>query len=150
MKQKVVENELRLERDWGVVQHLEVEADTHVALLAALTIAYVSHGVPVTHYAERQFGEYDSEDDKPEYAHGEKYLALCWNVSAEGAVRMAYPLTTPDELTAFVEGWLKRCAVYVTEREPDTDGSVAKGFRVTHAYHYDVARIAPRFIIYGK
>jgi hypothetical protein len=149
MGKKPIENDLRLENDWGVVQSLEVEADTRAALLAALTIALIGH-CEVTHYAERPFSQYDGEDDTPERAHGEKYLALCWHGSAEGAVPLGYPLTTPEEVTAFVEGWLKKRAVYVVGRTPDTDGSVEKGFRVTHAYSYDVARVAPRFIIYGK
>ena len=61
-------------KKWGVVQRLEVEADTHAALLAACTIATVEHD-SATHF-------FEGVD-----ADGGNYLSLRWtNGSRVGAM----------------------------------------------------------------
>jgi len=126
---------MKLDSDWGVIQTLEIEADTQQSLLAGCMVALVQHK-SVTHYRVVPSGE------------GGNILRLFWT-SDDGAHPLPFPLTTPDDLCAFVRQWLEKRAEYPNE-EPDTDGSVNHGFNIALGSFYEVMRVTPAYIVYGK
>lgn len=120
------------EREWGVVSELKVEADTHTSLLAAVTIA-MTHNGKVSHWA--------LDDDS---------LVLCWSGSKRSNL-LPTPLKDPEMVTLLIENWLKDSAIYPIE--PDTDGSVKKGYRVEIVRSYTdhiVCKVTPIWVIYSK
>jgi hypothetical protein len=126
---------MRFDSEWGVVQRLKVEADTFTALLGAFEVACVEHK-EATHFAVH------SEPD------GSTFLCLLWT-DADMGKPLPFHLDGAEEMAAFTRKWLEKEAKYPTER-PDTDGSVNQGFRVEAISGYEVARITPTWIIYGK
>ena len=115
--------------EWGVVQKLVIEADTKTALLAACQIAFTEHSSGAESYEVRDGA-----------------LHLFW-ADAEGA-KLPFKLKTPEALYEFVSGWLAEAEP--TDEQPDTDGTVKKGFRAEHDYGYLLLRIKPTWIVYGK
>jgi hypothetical protein len=119
----------------GIIQRLIVEGDSHPILLGAL-IAATARDTKASHYI---IGKNKS---------GENYLSLRW-CDAEKALPLVFPLNTADELCDFATQWLEKSAIY-PDVSPDTDGSVTEGFRVSRDDFYEIARITPTYIIYGK
>ena len=115
---------------WGVVQELVVEADTHIALVSALTIA-MTNNRQVTHW---------KMDDKS--------MVLLW-ASGDGTHILPSPLKDPQKVAQMIEDWLKDSAAYPDDA-PDTDGSVKEGYRVEMKQFCEVCRITPTWIVYGK
>lgn len=121
--------------EWGVVEKLEVQADTRTSLLAALTIAMT--------YRSSLWGYQIKVKD------GVTILRL--RGSVEGGTAFLAPLNSPEEALVEAERWL---AVAKYPDEPHCgDGSYKKGFTVIAAYHsiWDEAiEIIPTWIYYGK
>lgn len=118
------------ERKWGVVQALMVEADTHESLLAAVTIALTAHQ-EVSYWGQKQ-----------------ETLILYWS-AADNSRLLPSPLKDPLRITQMIEDWLETSARYPSD-EPDTDGSIRKGYRVEIAYGYVTLQVTPVWIVYGK
>jgi hypothetical protein len=139
--------------DWGVIQKLEVEADTRNALLGALSIATVEYN-KITHYQELTFDNPPeaTKDNQREVErfYGANSLTLYpyYSGSDRSINKLPYELEGAEEITNFVESWLKKNAKY-PEHIPDTDGSINNGFRVD-MNKYGTIRIVPVYIIYGK
>lgn len=121
------------DREWGVVQRLEVEADTPAALLGACMIA-CAETKKASHFLVTKNTD------------GSNSLQLLWTDKGEA---LPFPLEGANEIAEFVTQWLEKRAEYSGD-EPDTDGSVNKGFRIDVSSFYDVLRVTPAYIIYGK
>lgn len=126
---------MRLESDWGVIQKLNIEADTYIALKGACMVASVEHK-RATHFVEK------IDED------GSSVLSLKWT-DTHDAKLLPFELVGPDEMAEFIKLWLTKKAVYPNGR-PDTDGSNAEGFMVSVSDFYDVITIKPTWITYGK
>ena len=114
--------------EWGVLQHLHVEADTATALRAICQMAFTEHCRGAEAYEVR-----DGE------------LRLLW-ADSQG-VKLPFRLDTPDAVYEFVSRWLKQQDYGA---EPDTDGSTKRGFCARHDYGYVFLKIKPAWIVYGK
>lgn len=117
------------DKEWGVVQTLVVEADTHTALLAAVTIALTANS-QITHWG------YDGNA-----------LVLFWSI-ANGSHLLPSPIKDSEKIASLIEDWLRDIATY--PKEPDTDGNTKKGYRVEIGHNYVTCKITPTWIIYGK
>ena len=117
------------DREWGVVQKFQVEADTRTALVAAINILMTDHG-KVTSWAER-----------------ENELLLFWSDNEGLGHPLPTPLDDPKKVADLAADWLRQ-ATYPSA--PDTDGSTKKGYTAKLANGYLVARISPTWIVYGK
>lgn len=120
--------------DWGVVQQFMLEADTFTSLKAACAIMLTDHTKVVAYAIDP----------------GTTKLTLLWHKeeTEDAAVLMPFELATSDDVADFIWKWLQRSAAY--PRQPNTDGSVKKGFRITHAFSYVVLHVEPVWIVYGK
>lgn len=122
-------------REWGVVQQLAVEADTYKALEAALVIAARDNRT-ATHYRVEVS------------AKNGNTLVLLWS-NGDCDMPLPYRLDGGEQMAAFTWEWLSKSASYPPD-QPDTDGSIRHGYRVSNDFGYIVARIAPAWIVYGK
>ena len=117
----------------SLIQEMRVESDGLEVLTAVLSACFVWNK-KATHIT---------------IAPDASSLELLWHMGSTGGVPLPFPLESGKEAAEYVNLWLSRAAVYPRER-PDTDGDVAKGFRVTQSGFYCVARIEPCWIVYGK
>jgi hypothetical protein len=63
---------------------------------------------------------------------------------------LPFELTTVDEVVAFCQQWLEKKGTWPTA-EPDTDGSLHEGFRISNGRTFAAAfDITPIWIVYGK
>lgn len=117
---------VKREVDWGVVQHLEVEAYNRQSLVAALTIGMSYHST--SHYA---------------------IVDNALRVGTEGTPFLT-PITNPERLADEVERWLAS-ATY-PESSYRGDGSIKKGWRVEleRSVWKSYITIFPKWIIIGK
>ncbi|VVE27584.1 hypothetical protein PCO31111_03483 [Pandoraea communis] len=124
---------MRKDREWGVVQRLEVEADTPAALLGACIVASAEHK-DASHFIVTK------NDD------GSNSLRLLWTDKGDA---LPFPLKGAQEMADFISQWLEKRAAY-PDKAPDTDGDVVEGFRIDVHVFYDVLRVTPTYIVYGK
>jgi hypothetical protein len=126
---------LRLDQKWGVVQDLQVEADTFQALLGAMTVACVQEK-KATHFEEVKEGDATS-------------LMLQWSATPN-STKLAFPLEGSQEMAQFIRQWLEKSGDWDGIEVPDTDGSTHKGFKIENGYHYTVVKVTPIWTVYGK
>ena len=123
---------MKMDQNWGVVQRLQIEADTYQGLLGGIMVATVEHKTV----------EGFSVVTEPD---GGNRLHLHWH----GGDPLPFKLTGADEIATFIRAWLEKNGVWPTE-EPSTDGDTNKGFRLDVRDAYDVVVVKPTYIIYGK
>ena len=111
---------------WGVVQRLEVEADTRQSLVAALTIA-------MSYYSSSHYEIVDNE----------------LRIGSSGTAFLT-PITDPERLADEVERWL--AGVTYAESSYRGDGSIKKGWRVevSSSMWKNYMTVMPKWIIYSK
>ena len=135
------------QKSWGVVEELCVKADTDTALRAAMEIVFTEHP-QATHFSVQR-----SERD------GDA-LILYWSQPlTDDATPLPFPIIGADAAAGFIRQWLTHSGRQPAE-EPDTDGSVKAGFRITagctypshvkHAFGYRFCVIETCWIVYGK
>lgn len=124
---------MRKDREWGVVQRLEIEADTPAALLGACMVASAEHK-EASHFIVTKNGD------------GSNSLRLLWTDKGDA---LPFPLKGAQEMADFIAQWLEKSATYPNS-SPDTDGDVVDGFRIDVSDFYDVLRVTPAYIVYGK
>lgn len=141
-------------RDWGVVQELAVEADTVQALRGAIMVASVDNK-EVKYFRIETITKEVADNAWPKgsknHLIGANQLTLLWSRDRPTDNELLFELSTVDEITDFVVQWLEKKAEWPTE-EPDTDGSVERGFRVENSWDpfATVVKVTPTWIIYGK
>lgn len=131
------------DRNWGVIQQFELEADTLQAIRGAVTISITQHK-RVSHFWVSSVNDNTSE------FFGANCLCLFWSENSP-CVRLPFELNTIDEITDFIVKWLEKEGKWPDE-QPDTDGSVQDGFRIETSYSPFVTflKITPAWIVYGK
>lgn len=130
----------------SVVQDLVVAADELKALEKAISILMHHHSKVAG------FRVFEGVDDEP------PILALCWHAGEKNITPLLTPMASAETVAAMVCDWL----VAVKDqygREPDTDGSTSRGWRIEtrrpprlgYEYMgYVTAFITPEWIVYGK
>jgi len=126
---------MKLDKDWGVVQELKIEADIFPALRGACMIACADHK-NASHFIEGK-----DED-------GGNYISLRWT-DGRGAIALPFDLNGPEEMADFLKAWLLKKSIMPND-VPDTDGSVNEGFRAEMRDFYDVLTVKPIHIVYSK
>ena len=130
-----------MNRDWGVVQEFNLQADTRTALRNAV-------GILMTEYSKLSGYEEFKHNDIPT-------LAIYWTDNISGMSKFIVDVTDSEHIVDTLLLWSKaRCD---TLREPDIDGSVKKGYRIfnrlgeprTNA-SYVVFYVQPALIEYHK
>lgn len=104
---------MRKEREWGVVQRLEIEADTPAALLGACMVAGAEHK-EASHFVVTK------NDD------GNNSLRLLWTDKGDA---LPFPLKARRKWPTSSASGLKSAPPTRIAR-PDTDGDVVEGFRI--------------------
>jgi acyl carrier protein phosphodiesterase len=144
---------IKFDRTWGVIQRLNVEADTLAALRGAVSIAMSEHK-KVTHFRVETLTDKplpsDWGDDHDPNLAGSTRLTLLWTRDRATDNELPFELTTVDEVVAFCQQWLEKKGSWPTI-EPDTDGSTHAGFRISKGNTFAAAfDITPIWIVYGK
>jgi hypothetical protein len=147
-------SEYQRNRSWGVIQNLDVEADTEQAIKGAVMIA-LTENKRVTHFRVEDLTDlplpYEfGADHEPNYA-GANRLTLLWHPDKDTDNELPFELTTPTEVTDFIVQWLEKKGKWPT-LVPDTDGSTEAGFRIENSWtpFYTVLKVTPIWIVYGK
>lgn len=103
-----------MNKDWGVVQHFELEADTKTAMLNALSVLMTEHS-RLCGYEEFLVKDIPT-------------LAIYWTDSIAGMSKFIVDVTSGEHIADTLLVWTKeRCAA---TREPNIDGSCRKGYRI--------------------
>lgn len=122
----------------GLLQEFAVASDDDDLLKIALQLPWKWHKHGATHYRV-----------SPQQDGSEK-LCLMWAHDQEPHVQaLPFPLKTPEALFRFARDWLAAGAVYPTE-QPDTDGSVSRGWKVGVHHFYSFVEVKAEYIVYGK
>lgn len=117
---------------WGIIQRFSLEADRFEPLAHAMSILLINH----------------SSVERWRTIEGK--LVLYWGDDAD-ATALLTPLKDAHDIADLIDNWLKNSAQY--GREPQTDGSLRKGYHITTsqaAWSYRFCMIAPKWIVYGK
>lgn len=122
----------------GLLQVFEVASDDDDLLKIALQLPWKWHKGGATHYRVKR-----QED-------GGDTLCLMWaHDNGPGVQALPFPLKTPEAMFNFASEWLREGATYPAE-QPDTDGSVSRGWRVGARDFYSVAEVKAEYIVYSK
>lgn len=124
------------EPEWGVVQRLEVEADTKTSLVAALTIA-------LTYNHEVRFWGVPKYDQHSQL----RFLHNGSPIDGVEIHRLPVNVFDPNKLADIAWDWLAEADYPIL---PDSIDSAKKGYRVTCNGPFAVCEIAPVWITYSK
>lgn len=126
------------EKEWGVVQKFEIEADTFKSLVAACMIG-LSEYRSATGYRVVKL-----KNDLP-------VLEILWTLPQKENEFLS-EISDPVELAEQIYKWLNSKGIYDNAEQHDTDGDLERGFWASnHGSDWDVLlAVHPEYIIYGK
>lgn len=111
---------------------LDIVSDDHDVLLYTLSILLKEHTIVA-------------------FSHKDNKLHLHWHYEPDKMFPLLAPTNDPASLAAHLSLWLKRIDY---PREPDTDGSVEKGWYINNGgysgWDYVAFTIEPEWVVYGK
>jgi hypothetical protein len=129
---------LNKDKEWGVVSHLELHADTFSSLKAACTIGLSEHGAAVG-WNVIEHG-------------GPPILCIHWSTE-ESDNKFLSHISDPEDLANMVWKWLKEKGRYDQSKCYDTDGDLKQGYIVTMSNLPSwrvMFKVIPEYIVYGK
>lgn len=128
------------EKDWGVVSHFALHADTLTSLKAACAIALTQHSAAKGWIVKEQ-----SQTRIPQ-------LFILWSGDKD-IQKFLSPIDDPEELANIIWKWLRAEGTYNWSEHHDTDGDLEEGYIIEN-YEcgglYALFKVTPEYIIYGK
>ncbi|MNK14345.1 hypothetical protein D3C87_324560 [compost metagenome] len=127
------------QKEWGVVPHLEVHADTLTSLKAVCTIALTYHPSAKGWLVK-------------EHSDGVPQLLIFWSEDSH-MKEFISEIDDAEELAQMIWKWLKVKGRYDKSEAYDTDGDLKEGFIATTedmGNWRSMLKIIPEYIVYGK